>query len=661
MEDGPSSTGVVALSTVTGTETFDVHPVEVKVNLNVAVPGDIPVTAPEWLTTATSGFIDAHVPPVVGERFVVPPIQIAWVPVTSTTGLGNTVSASGNTASHPVLLWINLNPVIPALIPVTKPVFVTDATEGCKETQIPPVEGLNCVVCSIQISPEPAIIISGDVLTVSKADESEAQPVPEWVKINFVVPDEMAVTKPSFVTVAEAGLEDIHVPPFEGLSCVVAPIHSVPGPDMLIFGFSFIVTPAPGSDWQPEVDVNINLVVPPESPVTSPVLLTDAIPGNSLVQVPPLAGISWVVWPGQIVAGPTILIIGFERTVTLPPGSEVHPDPCSVNVKDAFPAAIALTSPVPETVATEVLEDVHVPPVEGVSWAALPTQTVLFVMLIVGLEYTVNAGLGRDTQPVVVFVKIKFAVPGAKPVTIPELVTEAIAGLDEVHVPPVAGRRFDTPPIQISVGPETDTIGLAFTVTGAVGNDGQPPAKSKNVNVAVPLLIPVTMPWLFTDAMAGLLLTHIPPDDGESVVWFPAQIISDPATETEVGGFTVITTEVSEIHPEKVLVKINLDVPLEIPVINPAFEIVATPGWVLVHVPPVVGNIWVVEPGQIWFGPSSRTAGLSYTINDKSLPVIQPAEFVNRSEATPGETDVTVPFVETVAMWGCREVHDPPE
>lgn len=48
-----------------------------------------------------------------------------------------------------------------------------------------------------------------------------------------------------------------------------------------------------------------------------------------------------------------------------------------------------------------------------------------------------------------------------------------------------------------------DTMGLALMVTGAVGREGQPPVRSKKVKVAVPLLIPVTIPWLFTEAIAG--------------------------------------------------------------------------------------------------------------------------------------------------------------
>ena len=105
-----------------------------------------------------------------------------------------------------------------------------------------------------------------------------------------------------------------------------------------------------------------------------------------------------------------------------------------------------------------------------------------------------TTGLGNETQPVVVFVNTKVAVPCAKPDTTPPLVTEAIAGCVEVHVPPVEGSRFETPPTQISVGPEMDTVGLALMVTGVVGNDGQSPPKVKNVNVAAPLLIPVTIP-----------------------------------------------------------------------------------------------------------------------------------------------------------------------
>lgn len=144
------------------------------------------------------------------------------------------------------------------------------------------------------------------------------------------------------------------------------------------------------------------------------------------------------------------------------------------------------------------------------------------------------------------------------------------------------------------------------------------------------------------------------------MVWFPTQMTLEPVIETALAGFTEMITDESEIQPEKVLVKTNRAVPEATPVICPALEIEAIPIFELDQVPPVEGSICVVSPGQMLFGPSKSMAGLSLTTTDKSWLVIQPKEFVNLSEATPGATAFTVPDGDIFATDGWSEVHVPP-
>lgn len=57
------------------------HPVVSSTNVNVAVPGDTPVTNPILSTVATAESLLIHVPPEEGLRFVVVPIQTVDGPV----------------------------------------------------------------------------------------------------------------------------------------------------------------------------------------------------------------------------------------------------------------------------------------------------------------------------------------------------------------------------------------------------------------------------------------------------------------------------------------------------------------------------------------------------------------------------------------------------
>lgn len=196
----------------------------------------------------------------------------------------------------------------------------------------------------------------------------------------------------------------------------------------------------------------------------------------------------------------------------------------STKVKLTCPADTAVTNPEPLTVATAELDEVQTPPVEGVTEVVAPIQTDVLLIFTVGLPYTVTLLVAFDIQPVVVLVNIKPVEPAETPVTNPALVTLATVGFTTDHVPPVEGDKVVVPLIQIPLGPVTETTGLAFTISVAVGRLEHPVVLLVNVKVTFPCPKPVTTPALVTLATAGLLLIHIPPEFGDNVVEEPTHI-----------------------------------------------------------------------------------------------------------------------------------------
>ena len=67
--------------------------------------------------------------------------------------------------------------------------------------------------------------------------------------------------------------------------------------------------------------------------------------------------------------------------------------------------------------------------------------------------------------------------------------------------------------------------------------------------MTVPAAIAVTTPALFTVATAVLLLVHVPPEDGESVVLSPIHITVEPVKDTVGLGFTVTVLVAVAVHP----------------------------------------------------------------------------------------------------------------
>lgn len=169
--------------TVTGLVGNELQPVAVSVNVNVADPTAIPVTNPELLTVAIEGLLLAHVPPVLGESWVVNPAQISSEPVIDTIGLVVTVMV--RVLVQPVPDSVNVMTEVPAETPVTV-LPLTVATPGVPLDQVPPEDGDKLVVEPIQMVDEPAITVGRgltDILPVVLE-----QPVAVSVNVNDVVP-----------------------------------------------------------------------------------------------------------------------------------------------------------------------------------------------------------------------------------------------------------------------------------------------------------------------------------------------------------------------------------------------------------------------------------------------------------------------------------------
>ena len=177
-----------------------------------------------------------------------------------------------------------------------------------------------------------------------------------------------------------------------------------------------------------------------------------------------------------------------------------------------------MTTPAFVTEATDGLLLTHVPPVAGDKVVVAFTQIAeLPVILTTGNAFTVTDEVVL-LHPVDVWVNVNVALPAARPVTTPAFVTDAIEGLLLTQVPPGVGDNVIVLPTHTDA--PAVTTGFAFTVTAEVVAL-QPVDVWVKVNVALPAARPVTTPAFVTDAIEGLLLTHVPPVVGDRVIVLP--------------------------------------------------------------------------------------------------------------------------------------------
>ena len=81
----------------------EAHPVLVLVKVNVTDPAEMPCTTPPFVTVAMAGLLLAQVPPEVGDKVVVLPIQILLEPVILTIGAAFTVTGAVAAEEQPVM------------------------------------------------------------------------------------------------------------------------------------------------------------------------------------------------------------------------------------------------------------------------------------------------------------------------------------------------------------------------------------------------------------------------------------------------------------------------------------------------------------------------------------------------------------------------------
>ena len=101
-------------------------------------------------------------------------------------------------------------------------------------------------------------------------------------------------------------------------------------------------------------------------------------------------------------------------------------------------------------------------------------------------------------------------------------------------------------------------LGAALTETEAVASDEHNVVELIKVNVAEPVLTPVTIPPLVTVATKGLELVQVPPDDGDNVVVEPIQILEGPMMLTT--GFALMVTGVVAFEGQLVIELVNTKV-----------------------------------------------------------------------------------------------------
>ena len=257
-------------------------------------------------------------------------------------------------------------------------------------------------------------------------------------------------------------------------------------------------------------------------------------------------------------------------------------------------------------------------------------------------------------QLVVVFKKVKVALPVATPVTTPELVTVAIELLLLVHVPPIVGDNVIVLPTQTEA--PALTTGSALMDTALVVALQVVEVVSVKIKVALPAATPVTTPELVTVAIELLLLVHVPPIVGDNVIVLPTQTEA-PAVTT--GCALMVTAVVVALQLVVASVKVKVALPPATPVTTPVLVTVAFVVSLLDHVPPVVGDNVIVLPTQTEAAPV-LTTGKALMVTEVVVALQVVAASVKVKVALPPATPVTTPALVTVAFVVSLLDHVPP-
>ena len=151
----PLTDGLGSATTVTVEVGSDIQLLDVWVNLKVEVPAATPVTIPALDTVATEELLDIQLPPVAGDKVVVPPTQIVLSPVIETTGFTSMVAFPVGLDAQPVAVDVKVKLTDPAATAVTTPALLTVAMALLLLVQVPPEEGDKVVLSPIHKMAEP--------------------------------------------------------------------------------------------------------------------------------------------------------------------------------------------------------------------------------------------------------------------------------------------------------------------------------------------------------------------------------------------------------------------------------------------------------------------------------------------------------------------------
>lgn len=118
---------------------------------------------------------------MVGETVVVLPAQITLGPerLVGVSAFTVTVEVVALQLGDVFLVYVKVT--VPPPTPVTRPAFVTLATDGSLLVQVPPVVGDKVVVAPAQIVLAPVMLTTGNAFTVTLAVGADTQPVLELV------------------------------------------------------------------------------------------------------------------------------------------------------------------------------------------------------------------------------------------------------------------------------------------------------------------------------------------------------------------------------------------------------------------------------------------------------------------------------------------------
>jgi hypothetical protein len=113
------------------------------VKVKVTLPKSTIVTTPPLVTVATEVLLLIHVPPVVGDKVIVPVLQMLLGEADTD---GNAFTVTGADAEQLVVELVNVKVTFPGPTAVTTPPSVIVATAVLLLTQVPPEVGVKLVV-----------------------------------------------------------------------------------------------------------------------------------------------------------------------------------------------------------------------------------------------------------------------------------------------------------------------------------------------------------------------------------------------------------------------------------------------------------------------------------------------------------------------------------